>query len=84
MKYSLTHEEMKTALLEVLRNKINSTESVPTEGLFIPINHCYFELIMDGVIVDTYGELFFTYDTDYQYQVHTPEALEALCKTELT
>ena len=67
MKYSLTHDEMKTALLEVLRNKMNSTSLNPNPDLIIDINHCYFELIMDGVIIDTYGELFFVYDTDYQF-----------------
>ncbi len=71
MKISLTHTEMVAVLSDILARKINSERADSSlKPTIVPVEHCYFELIMDGQIVDTYGQLLFTYDTDYQFQVN--------------
>lgn len=61
MKISLTHDEMKTVLIEVIRERM---KAVGAPNPVITFENCYFDLQVNGESVDTYGHLYFTYDTE--------------------
>ena len=70
IKFSLNHDEMKDILSQEIRKRLSDMG----HDACIPPEHCYFELIMDGMVVDTYGQMFFTYDPQMALQVKVDTA----------